>query len=73
MKKKQLPVDLSTFSRIIKEGYLYADKTEQIARLFATGKRYFFLSRPRRFGKSLLLSTLKSLLKVKMNFLLIFG
>ena len=59
--KKQLPVDMSTFSRIIREGYLYVDKTEQIARLFSKGKRYFFLSRPRRFGKSLLISTLKSL------------
>jgi len=59
--KKQIPVGLSTFSRIIKEGYLYVDKTEQIMRLFSTGERYFFLSRPRRFGKSLLLSTLKSL------------
>jgi hypothetical protein len=61
--KKQLPIDMSTFSRIIKEGYLYIDKTEQIARLFTTGKRYFFLSRPRRFGKSLLISTLKSLFR----------
>ncbi len=59
--KKQLPIDMSTFSRIILEGYLYVDKTEQIARLFSTGKRYFLLSRPRRFGKSLLISTLKSL------------
>ncbi len=59
--KKQLPIDMSTFSRIIQEGYLYVDKTEQIARLFSAGKRYFFLSRPRRFGKSLLISTLKSL------------
>lgn len=59
--KKHLPTDLNTFSSIIKGGYLYVDKTEQISRLFSTGKRYFFLSRPRRFGKSLLLSTIKSL------------
>lgn len=61
--KKNLPIDLSTFSRIIQEGYLYVDKTKQIFELFRTGKRYYFLSRPRRFGKSLLISTLKSLFR----------
>lgn len=59
--KKKLPLGLSTFSNIIKKNYLYIDKTEQIYRLLSTGEQYFFLSRPRRFGKSLLLSTLKSL------------
>ena len=48
---------------MIKQGYLYIDKTEHIARLFKGGSRHFFLSRPRRFGKSLLISTLKSLFK----------
>ena len=57
----KLPVDMSTFSRMIQEGYLYIDKTEYIYNLFKSGGRYFFLSRPRRFGKSLLISTLKSL------------
>ncbi len=58
---KKLPLDISTFSRMIKEGYLYVDKTQQIYDLFKGGQRYFFLSRPRRFGKSLLISTLKEL------------
>lgn len=55
---KKLPVDMSTFSRMIQEGYLYVDKTRYIYDLFKGGGRYFFLSRPRRFGKSLLISTL---------------
>ena len=58
---KKIPVDLSTFSKIINEGYLYVDKTQQIFNLLKGGERYFFLSRPRRFGKTLLLSTLKAL------------
>lgn len=56
---KNLPVDISTFSRMIQEDYLYVDKTEYIYNLFKDKRRYFFLSRPRRFGKSLLISTLK--------------
>ena len=58
---KNIPVDLSTFSKLMHEGYLYIDKTEQIFNLLKGGERYSFLSRPRRFGKTLLLSTLKSL------------
>ena len=58
---KKLPVDISTFSKMINEDYLYIDKTRHIYDLFKTGERYFFLSRPRRFGKSLLISTLKEL------------
>ena len=46
---------------MIREGYLYVDKTEHIYNLFLKGRRFFFLSRPRRFGKSLLVSTLKEL------------
>ncbi len=53
------PLGIQTFSIIREEGYLYVDKTEYIARLLDWGK-YIFLSRPRRFGKSLLLSTLHS-------------
>src|ERR1700681_162336 len=58
---KKLPIDVSTFSKMINENYLYIDKTRAIYNLFAGGRRYFFLSRPRRFGKSLLISTLKEL------------
>lgn len=57
---KNLPIGIQTFSEIILNNYLYIDKTKEIASLITTGK-YFFLSRPRRFGKSLLVSTLKEI------------
>ena len=50
------PVGIQDFEKIRTEGYLYVDKTALMRRLIDTGC-YFFLSRPRRFGKSLLLST----------------
>ena len=53
------PVGIQTFKDIIEGGYLYIDKTGYVKSLVESGK-YFFLSRPRRFGKSLLLSTLES-------------
>jgi len=56
---KKLPIGIQTFSTLIDEGYCYVDKTPLIHQLAKTG-RYYFLSRPRRFGKSLLISTLKS-------------
>lgn len=54
---KKLPTGIQTFSKIIKNDCLYVDKTHQIAQLIEAGN-YIFLSRPRRFGKSLLVSTL---------------
>ncbi|MEA3342227.1 MAG: AAA family ATPase [Chloroflexota bacterium] len=54
---KSLPVGIQTFRKIIEQEYLYVDKTEEIYRLITTGEVYF-LARPRRFGKSLLISTL---------------
>ncbi len=57
---KKLPIGIQTFSEIIKEEYLYIDKTQKIAELLEAGK-YLFLSRPRRFGKSLLVSTLSEI------------
>ena len=48
------PIGIQSFEIIRKEGYAYIDKTEHIWRLATTGK-YYFLSRPRRFGKSLLI------------------
>ena len=57
---KKLPVGIQTFSEIINEGYLYIDKTE-IARSLIDRFKYVFLSRPRRFGKSLFLDTLKNI------------
>jgi len=56
---KKLPIGIQTFQNIITENYCYVDKTQYVSRLVSEGK-YFFLSRPRRFGKSLFLSTLKS-------------
>ena len=56
---KRLPVGIQTFSEIIEENMLYVDKTEYIWKMINTSK-YIFLSRPRRFGKSLLLSTLQA-------------
>ncbi|MFH1897422.1 MAG: ATP-binding protein [Candidatus Desantisbacteria bacterium] len=57
---KKLPIGIQTFSEIILENYCYADKTKTIYELVNQGK-YFFLSRPRRFGKSLLIDTIKEL------------
>lgn len=53
------PIGIQTFSEIIDGGYLYVDKTAKVFKL-ANNSKYVFLSRPRRFGKSLLLSTLQS-------------
>ncbi|MCD7721158.1 MAG: ATP-binding protein [Prevotellaceae bacterium] len=49
-----------TFSDLIEEGFLYVDKTDLVYRMTHSNSKYIFLSRPRRFGKSLLVSTLKS-------------
>ena len=53
------PVGIQSFEEIRKGDYCYVDKTAQIYQLVKTGK-YYFLSRPRRFGKSLLISTLEA-------------
>jgi hypothetical protein len=55
---KKLPIGVQSFSKLINGNYLYIDKTRDIYNLFAQGGLYYFLSRPRRFGKSLLISTL---------------
>lgn len=57
---KKLPIGIQTFRDLREEGYVYVDKTAHIAKLINEGK-YYFISRPRRFGKSLLLSTLKEI------------
>lgn len=54
---QNLPIGIQNFEKIRKDGYLYVDKTALVYQLVSTGS-YYFLSRPRRFGKSLLLSTL---------------
>ena len=56
---KLYPVGIQNFESLRNDGYFYVDKTELMYRLVKTG-RYYFLSRPRRFGKSLLVSTLEA-------------
>lgn len=63
-KRQKLPLGIQTFSKLRTEGYLYIDKTKHIYNLLMEGHAYF-LSRPRRFGKSLLLSTLEALFQGK--------
>jgi hypothetical protein len=58
---KGLPVGIQTFSDIIRENYIYIDKTKEIYNFFIQKGKFYFLSRPRRFGKSLLISTLKEI------------
>ena len=53
------PIGIQSFDQIIEDGYVYVDKTALVYSLVKEGKIYF-LSRPRRFGKSLLVSTLKN-------------
>ncbi len=60
MARKLYPIGIQTFERIRKEDKLYVDKTEYIYRMTHTSGTYFFLARPRRFGKSLLVSTFQS-------------
>jgi hypothetical protein len=57
---KKLPIGISDFKELIEGNYIYVDKTEYIYKLINQGK-YYFLSRPRRFGKSLLISTVEYL------------
>jgi hypothetical protein len=56
---KKLPIGIQTFSRLIEEDYIYIDKTKEVYELIKSGAIYYFLSRPRRFGKSLFLDTLQ--------------
>lgn len=55
---KKLPLDQQSFEIIREQGYLYVDKTQYIARMLEQG-RYFFMARPRRFGKTLMVSALR--------------
>ncbi len=59
---KKYPIGIQDFRKLREGGYLYIDKTEAIYNLIKSGQ-YYFLSRPRRFGKSLLVSTLKYLFR----------
>ncbi|MGP1431473.1 MAG: ATP-binding protein [Treponema sp.] len=61
---KKLPIGIHTFSEIITDNYVYIDKTQEAYQLLNTYK-YVFLSRPRRFGKSLFLTTLQAIFEGK--------
>ena len=56
---QKLPIGIQSFEKIREGDFVYVDKTEFVNRLISSGN-YYFLSRPRRFGKSLLLSTFKA-------------
>ena len=58
VKRMKYPIGIQDFAQIIQDGYVYVDKTDLVYKLATEGKIYL-LSRPRRFGKSLLISTLK--------------
>ena len=60
MQRRKLPIGIQTFAKIREANYYYVDKTGFIQRMIDEGSQYF-LSRPRRFGKSLLLDTLAEL------------
>jgi hypothetical protein len=57
--ERKLPIGIQDFEDLRKKNYVYVDKTAYVYRMVTMGKPYF-LGRPRRFGKSLLLSTLKA-------------
>jgi len=62
---KRLPIGISDFKKLREENFIYVDKTEYIYKLITEGGGYYFLSRPRRFGKSLLISTISYLFQAK--------
>ena len=59
MSNKIYPIGIQNFEKIRQDGYFYVDKTALMYQMVKTGS-YYFLSRPRRFGKSLLISTLEA-------------
>ena len=65
---RRLPVGLQSFEEIRRKGYLYVDKTDIVWSLVNEGKKYNYLSRPRRFGKSLLVDTLHCYLEGRKEF-----
>ena len=64
MINEKYPIGIQDFEKLRNEGYIYVDKTDLIYSLIHSGS-YFFLSRPRRFGKSLLVSTIDAYFKGK--------
>ena len=60
IKRRRLPVGVQSFKKIREEGYVYVDKTDIVWELANYGDQYNYLSRPRRFGKSVLVDTLEA-------------
>ena len=60
IKRRKLPVGIQSFKKIREEGYVYVDKTDIVWELANYGDQYNYLSRPRRFGKSVLVDTLEA-------------
>lgn len=58
--KRRYPIGLQTFEDVVNQNCVYVDKTEYVYKMASSPTRNFFLSRPRRFGKSLLVSTMKA-------------
>lgn len=68
MARKLYPIGIQTFEEIRRRDNLYIDKTEYVYRMANTDGKYFFLSRPRRFGKSLLVYLpSKAILRARRN------
>lgn len=66
--RKKYPIGIQNFESLRNDGYFYVDKTSLVYQLVNSG-RYYFLSRPRRFGKSLLVSTLEAYFEGKRELL----
>ena len=66
MSHKIYPIGIQNFEKIRNDGYFYIDKTALMYQMVKTGS-YYFLSRPRRFGKSLLISTMEAYFQGKKN------
>jgi hypothetical protein len=61
----RLSLRISNFSSLIEQDKIYVDKTKFIKKMLDQGRKYYFLSRPRGFGKTLMISTLESLFQGK--------
>lgn len=69
---RKYPVGMQTFSDIREGNYVYVDKTRYIVDFLRNGSKYAFLSRPRRFGKSLFVSTLQAyIMRAERNCLMV--
>ena len=64
---RKLPIGIQTFEKLREENYLYVDKTAMVYKI-ASNSTPYFLSRPRRFGKSLLISTFEAFKDIKICF-----